>query len=264
MNGSPVPEPDRQRDGTQHNRNVYETYYSHDHLRIDRLTSRYERAMIALRLDLIKEHGTGRIVVDLGCGSGAYLLPASAMARTAYGVDFSQKLLATCAERLRGAGVQNAHLVLADLQSIPLADSSVDFVFSIATLYYVPMVQQAVREAARILRPGGSMLLEFGNTWSLNTLVVKSAPSGVRSYHISVGEMQHILRQNGLGIESHRTFQLLPMYGGPLHLRPLVSARWKALMGQSLAGRLVDEFVSSLPLLRRLAFRHLFVCRRAN
>lgn len=246
------------------NRAVYESYYTHEHLQIDRPRSAYDREIVKLRLAYLNELCAGAAVADLGCGTGSYLLPAASVAQTACGVDFSTKLLSICAERVRESGVRNVRLVLGDIQALPLGDMSVDVVFSIATLYYVPRVEVVIREIARVLRPRGRALLELGNAWSLNTLVTRSSVSGVRSYHLPIGRMLRLLAEAGLRIDEHRRFQLLPMYGGPLYLRPLVTARWKLIMGWRIGGRLMDERLSSLPLLRNLAFRHLFLCTRVS
>ncbi len=246
------------------NRVVYETVYTPQHLTLDQPRSRYDRAIAELRFAYLREFAAGRDVADLGCGTGSYLLPIAHLARAVYAVDFSGPLLRHLAARAAEAHLKNVRTMLADVRALPLRDHSVDFAFSIATLYYVPEVARALAEAARILRPGGRALFELGNRWSLNTLVAKRSDTGVRSYHISLAEMRRFLAASGFRVDEHRAFQLLPMYGGPLYLRPLVSARWKAILGRSFRGRLLDERVSSLPLLRGFAFRHLFVCTRAT
>lgn len=246
----------------QDNRAVYETFYGDEHLSISRPLSPYDRAYVDLRLRNLERLCRERDVADLGCGTGAYLLPVARIARSVYGVDFSTKLLSLLRARVAADGAPNVRLVQADVRAIPLRSASMDVAFSIATLYHVPRVELAIAEMGRIVRPAGRLLVELGNRWSLNTLVAQRAESGTHSYHIGVGEMRAMLGAAGFRIDEHRRFQLLPMYGGPLWLRPLVSAHWKKIMGRSLGGRLIDEHVSSLPLLRALAFRHLFVCTR--
>jgi len=243
-----------------HNREVYERNYAPEILSLERAANPYEREMIAIRARYLHALAGGTRVVDLGCGPGAYLIPHTSGATLAAGVDFSEPLARECARRAQAAGV-SARVVIGDLQHLPIADRTFDAAYSIATLYYVPDLGQALRELARVLRPGGRALVEIGSLWSLNTLVARSAATGVISYHVSPPAMSRALAGAGLEIEEHRCFQLLPMYGGPWWLRPLVTSKWKRVMGIRLGGRMLDEIVSSLPILRWFAFRHVFICR---
>lgn len=242
------------------NRDSFEHRYSHEHLQIERL-DRYDRGMVAWRLAFLEGEAAGRVVADLGCGTGSYLVPVARVARRAIGVDLSGSFLRACAERLRAAGAR-ADVVQAELGALPLGDASVDLAYSIATLYYVPDVGPAIAEAARVVRPGGRVLLELGNRTSLNTLVARLMPLGLTTYNIPVPRMRDLLREHGLRVDRHRAFQVLPMYGGPLFLRPLVTAKWKPIMSIRIAGQTLDERLSSLPLLRQLAFRHVFYCTK--
>ncbi len=245
------------------NRLVYETFYTEEHLRIDRLRSAYDREMVAIRFAYLNQLAPDRDLVDLGCGSGAYLIPIASIARNAWGVDFSGPLL-RAAERYARQRSVVPRLVTADIRSLPLRSASFDVAYSIAALYYVQGVERAIAEMARIVRPRGRLLLELGNFWSVNTLVTRDTPSGVRSHHVPVSQMFRMLRDNNLRVDDHRAFQILPMYGGPRYLWPLVTPRWKPLMAMKIAGRMLDERVSSLPLVRLLAFRHLFLCTRVR
>lgn len=244
------------------NRESFERHYTHQHLQIEHL-DRYDRGMVAWRLGYLERAAAGQRVLDLGCGTGSYLLPAARVARQAVGVDLSASFLRICSDRLRAACVR-ATVVQADLGALPLGDESVDLAFSIATMYYVSDVRPVIAEAARVLRRDGQLMIEFGNRSSLNTLVAKLMPLGLVTHNIPVARMKSLLREHGLRVDAHRMFQLLPMYGGPLYLRPLVTSKWKPLMALRLGSRSLDERISSLPLLSSLAFRHVFFCTKVG
>ncbi|MBM3555093.1 MAG: class I SAM-dependent methyltransferase [Alphaproteobacteria bacterium] len=249
------------------NRAIYDRNYSAANCAHVGATA-YDRRMIALRLALIERFGAGRDVLDLCCGAGANLLPVLPKLKRAIALDFSANMLGELGKALGGARPANLDLVQADARALPLAPASIDFVFSFTSLYHVPEVEKAVIEVARVLRPGGRAVLEFGAFWSLNTLVatVQHHDKGwAKPFHARIDDLEKMLRHAGLAVETWRSFQLLPMYGAPLKLLflyPLLAPVWKRLLGIEVGGRMLDEWLSSLPGLRRLAFRHLLVLRK--
>jgi ArsR family transcriptional regulator len=99
----------------------------------------------------------GWTVADLGCGTGIVAEALAPHVARVIGVDASPFQLKEAQRRLRHAG--NVELREARLESMPLADESVDAALMMLVLHYVPEPRQALAEAARILRPGGRLLL---------------------------------------------------------------------------------------------------------
>jgi SAM-dependent methyltransferase len=123
----------------------------------------YHRLIDELELELVRRYGSGRDVLEAGCGTGLLLREAAGFARSAVGVDLSRGMLA--AARARGLRV-----VQGSLTDVPLPSASVDLVYSMKVLPHVPPIRDAVAELARVVRPGGHLLLEFYNPWSLRYL----------------------------------------------------------------------------------------------
>lgn len=94
---------------------------------------------------------------DLGCGTGA-LLPvlASHVARVV-GIDASAEMLA--AARHRVETLTNVSLKEGTLESLPLADASLNAAVFALVLHHVPSPGEALAEAARVLKPGGRLLI---------------------------------------------------------------------------------------------------------
>jgi len=229
----------------------------------------YSQAMQALRFDLLERYGRGRDVLDVGCATGDYLKPRLQAFRTAVGLDYTQRFLDEFAASYDVAPPANLRLVCADARDMPLADRSVDFAFSFATLYSIPQGERVIAELGRIVRPEGHVALEFGNLRSLNTLVAGAwhrAERWAEPHHLRLAEVRRHLDAAGFAVVDWRAFQVLPLYAVPRRLfwmRPLSGRPLRGLLGRRLAsGRMVDEVVSGSALLRPFAFRHLVVARR--
>ena len=123
----------------------------------------YHRLVDELELELVRRYGTGRDILEAGCGTGLLLAEAARVGRSAIGLDLSRGMLA----RARARGLR---VVQGSLTQIPLPDASVDVVYSMKVLAHVPPIRQAVAELARVTRPGGHLLLEFYNPRSLRYL----------------------------------------------------------------------------------------------
>lgn len=113
----------------------------------------------ALRLPL------GGRVLEIGCGRGVALpvLADGLLPRELMGVDIDPSLLDAAQARLRSAQVR-ATLVEADIRDLPIESSSFDIVIDFGTCYHVSGGEagslEALREVARVLRPGGLFVHE--------------------------------------------------------------------------------------------------------
>ena len=98
----------------------------------------------------------GRDVVDLGCGTGRWLRRLQAIGpRSLVGVDSSPAMLAMAKKKC----MHSTSLIEADCVFTPLAASSADLVLASFLLSYVQDIGRFAAEAARILRPGGTLIV---------------------------------------------------------------------------------------------------------
>jgi ArsR family transcriptional regulator len=96
-------------------------------------------------------------VVDLGCGTGAVAAELALRFRRVIAVDQSGEMLRAARRRL--AGLEGVELHEARLEALPLADASCDAALLVLVLSYLEDPPAALREAARILRPGGRLVV---------------------------------------------------------------------------------------------------------
>jgi SAM-dependent methyltransferase len=100
----------------------------------------------------------GETVLDLGSGGGIdVLLSAKRVGPTgkAYGLDMTDEMLALARENQRKAGVTNVEFLKGEIESIPLPDNSVDVIISNCVINLSGDKDKVLREAFRVLKPGG-------------------------------------------------------------------------------------------------------------
>src|SRR5579864_5819557 len=100
----------------------------------------------------------GETVLDLGSGGGIdVLLSAQRVGQTgkAYGLDMTDEMLALANDNKRKAGVENVEFLKGEIEHIPLPDNSVDVVISNCVINLSADKDQVLREAFRVLKPGG-------------------------------------------------------------------------------------------------------------
>jgi SAM-dependent methyltransferase len=97
-------------------------------------------------------------VLDVGCGAGAVLGPASRVAGSAVGIELSPAM----AERARAAA-PSAEVVVGDASVLPFEDGSFDVVMSSFVVFFMPDPTAALQEWKRVLKPGGRMVVA---TWA--------------------------------------------------------------------------------------------------
>lgn len=101
-----------------------------------------------------------QVVVDLGTGTGDLLPYVAGRAGRVIAVDFSAAMLARARERMRGVpGGEAVSFVRGDLEDLPLPDGAADGVVASLVLHHAAEPAVAVREMARVLRPGGRLVL---------------------------------------------------------------------------------------------------------
>ena len=100
----------------------------------------------------------GQVVLDLGSGGGIdVLLSAKRVGPTgkAYGLDMTDEMLALARENQAKAGVTNVEFLKGTMEEIPLPDGSVDVVISNCVINLAADKDRVLREAFRVLKPGG-------------------------------------------------------------------------------------------------------------
>jgi len=130
----------------------------------------YHRFLDQSELAVAAPYCQGKEVLEVGCGTGLVLKPLSQIASRAAGIDISQGMLAKASER-------GLEVKLGSATDIPFPDASFDTVVSLKVLAHVQDIRKAMLECARVVRPGGHLVLEFYNRSSLRQLVKRLKPA---------------------------------------------------------------------------------------
>lgn len=99
----------------------------------------------------------GKTVLDMGCGPGRFTDVAANMGATVIALDYSSAIDAA-KENFNEMG-SDILFVQGDALKLPIKSNSLDFVFSIGVLHHTPSPESGVREACRVLSPGGEFAI---------------------------------------------------------------------------------------------------------
>ena len=112
--------------------------------------------------DRLIELGAHGRMLDIGTGPGhiPVMLAERVPGARIVAVDYAAAMLELARDRVRGVQLAHqVHLLRGDAKALPVADHSFDTVFSNTILHHLPEPVWLLREAARVLRPGGVLLI---------------------------------------------------------------------------------------------------------
>ena len=98
-------------------------------------------------------------IADIGAGEGTLSLLLAQRAEHVIGIDNAEKMVEYAAGVAKRSRVRNVEFRLGDLEDLPIPDASVDLALFSQSLHHAIHPQKAVHEAARILKPGGRIVI---------------------------------------------------------------------------------------------------------
>ena len=138
------------------------------------------------------------LLVDLGTGTGRILEVFGRRAGKALGFDLNHDMLAYARTKLERAGLTQAQVRHGDLYNVPLQDGAADAVVLHQVLHFLDDPAAAVAEAARVLAPGGRLLVVDFAPHELEFLREQSAH---RRLGFSRDQLGRMLQGAGLSLE---------------------------------------------------------------
>jgi len=126
-----------------------------DDRRSKRIAAMQDAAFDALEL------GAEDRLLDVGCGSGAAVRRAAPMAAAASGVDLSPKMIERAVEL--AAGIENVEFRVSESDALPYEDGAFTALLCTSSFHHYPDPAATVREMARVLAPGGRLVIGDGS-----------------------------------------------------------------------------------------------------
>ncbi len=184
-----------------------------------------QMGILSTRYELARKHAQGKDVLEVACGAGMGLGLLARTARRLVGGDIDERNLAIA--RQTYGSRHNVEIKQFDAQDLPFPDASFDVVILYEALYYIPSADAFFREARRVLRPGGTLLISTVNCrWG------EFNPSPFSVKYLDAAELAESLARHGFEVEirggfpqstgglAHVTIGLIRKVAVSLHLVP--------------------------------------------
>lgn len=217
------------------------------------------RPQIEVRVQLLRSllgELRGRSILDMGCGDGSLSVQFAGDNRLTL-VDLSENMLRAARERLPSSGEATARFIRSDLDSFETAEVF-DLVLCVGVLAHVPSLDVAVGRLARLVAPGGCLVLQFSEHDHVVTRALRLSYRMRRQFSDVVGyeltptrgsEIRSILSRHGMRVSEEKHY-------------------WPMLSGMSrLPARFVSKYLywsSRSPYFSRLGAEVLIVARKAT
>lgn len=130
----------------------------------------YHALLDELEADFVEKYGRGGNILEVGCGTGLVLERLARFAHHAVGIDVSEGMLEKA--KARGLDVRQGSAL-----DLPFEDASFDLTCSFKVLAHIPEITRVLSEMARVTKPGGMILAEFYNPYSLRGLIKRFGPA---------------------------------------------------------------------------------------
>ncbi len=161
----------------------------------------------ARKLKSMSDLPKGKTVLEIGCGQGRgtelirrYFEPAKL-----YAIDLDENMIARAKRRVDD---DNVSFSVADVAHLPFVEGSFDAVFDFGILHHIPNWREALREINRVLKPGGSFILEDLSRETFSSLPGKGLKLFLdHPYQEMFGREDFYQALQGLGFRTEKKYE---------------------------------------------------------
>ena len=200
-------------------------------------------------------------VLDVGCANGLFMLPLASRCTEIVGIDINEKMLAIAQSEIGRLALSNAHVSKQSAMALELPDSSFDVAYCYSLLPLVPDPAQVIREIARVVRPGGIILLDVPGRYNLTRIFFtwhyrRMGHPGVKSFRLR--DIIDLLAERRLQVVEDHALGFTDQWK---YVPGLHWCRFLNRIFHAPGARDLDYRISNFGWLRPLANRWYIVCR---
>jgi ubiquinone/menaquinone biosynthesis C-methylase UbiE len=206
---------------------------------------RYHYTIKEVLIREVSKKCRGKVVLDAGCGWGGDLIELHQPYSAGFGFDLSVQNIHYAKEIIKRKNLNHIHLGVADLERVPLRDSTVDIVILSEVLEHLYHPLDALQEIRRILKEDGTLYLTTPNgTFAPDR---KRPREKDHVYLHTPTELTKMLRESGFTVQNvFGGALLIPPFCGTLLASPTFLRFWKTL------DRILSRFPAAYWLKRNL------------
>lgn len=206
-----------------------ESYSRWRSTKLGQITDRLEERLILELLGDVE----GLDVLDVGCGDGALAAALSRRGGRVTGLDPDPRMLDAARTRAKAESL-DLNLVPGRAEALPFADETFDYVVAVTVLCFIPQADKAIAEMARVLRPGGRLVIGELGKWNLWATFRRirgwlGSPTWSAARFRTAGELRRLLECRGLTVRETRGAIFYPPLGLTalllVHLDPWLGRR---------------------------------------
>lgn len=152
----------------------------------------------------------GKKVMEIGCGRGVgtEIIFERFGAGEVHAFDLDPKMVKIARRRLAKFGQQKLRLSVGDAERIDAADNSYDAVFDFGIIHHIPKWEDAVKEVARVLKPGGKFYFEEVTKKALGRWLYRTFLKHPTENRFTGEDFISVLEKNGIVVGSNKQYWL--------------------------------------------------------
>lgn len=190
--------------GVLTNKGLTDVYARWRSSRLGQITDSLEQRLLLELLGRV----SGKALLDVGCGDGALAAELARRGAMVTGVDLDPTMITAARRRAEAEGVQ-LRLVEGQAESLPFDSAVFDYVVAVTVLCFVREAKRAVAEMARILKPGGRLVIGELGRWNLWAAYRRlrgymGNPTWRATTFRTAGELRGLLEAAGLNVTETR------------------------------------------------------------
>lgn len=195
------------------------------------------------------------IFLDAGCGNCAHSIRLANRGFFVQAIDFSEAVLKLARDNVKAKGLEDRiQIQHGNLLALPFDDAIFDYVLCCGVLMHIPDVERAISELARVLSPGGILVVSEGNMYSLETIILRNLKRLLR-------KGKAVIKKTPAGMEYWTKYSAGALMTRQANIRWLIErfGRERLSLKKRIAGQFTELYhrTSSAPLKKLIhAFNH--------